>query len=95
MPAQAKKKVAKSKKVARPKAQTKKKVVKPKKVLQSKASAKKKVAKPKKVVRSKAPAKKQPKLECGVCGYRVIVDETCGCVEEHVLVCCNQPMAKK
>ena len=95
MPAQAKKKVAKPKKVARPKAQAKKKVAKPKKVLRSKASAKKKVAKPKKVVRRKAPAMKKPKLECGVCGYRVIVDETCGCVEEHVLVCCDQPMNKK
>jgi hypothetical protein len=83
MPVQAKKKVAK------PKVKAKKKVIR------SKAPAKKKVAKPKKVVRSKAPAKKQPKLECGVCGYRVIVDETCGCVEEHVLVCCNQPMDKK
>jgi len=59
------------------------------------AQAKKKVAKPKKVVRPKAPAKKKTKLECGVCGYRVIVDETCGCVEEHVLVCCSQPMVKK
>jgi len=39
-------------------------------------------------------AKKAPALECGVCGYRVIVDETCGCAEEHVLMCCNQPMKK-
>jgi hypothetical protein len=59
------------------------------------AQAKKKVAKPKKVVKPKAPAKKKPALECGVCGYRVIVDETCGCAEEHVLVCCGQPMNKK
>ncbi len=29
---------------------------------------------------------------CGVCGYRVVVDETCGCAEEHVLLCCGQPM---
>ena len=76
-------------------AQAKKKVAKPKKVLGSKTSAKKKVAKAKKTVRPKAPANKKPKLECGVCGYRVIVDETCGCVEEHVLVCCGQPMNKK
>jgi hypothetical protein len=59
------------------------------------AQAKKKVAKPKKVLKRKAPAKKKPALECGVCGYRVIVDETCGCAEEHVLVCCGQPMNKK
>jgi hypothetical protein len=42
----------------------------------------------------KAAVKAAPKLECRVCGYRVIVDEACGCVEEHVLVCCGQPMAK-
>jgi hypothetical protein len=59
------------------------------------AQAKKKATKPKKVHKSKAPAKKKPALECGVCGYRVIVDETCGCAEEHVLVCCGQPMTKK
>ena len=47
-------------------------------------------AKPKKAV----PAKKGPTLTCGVCGYRVIVDEACGCVEEHVLICCDQPMQK-
>ena len=74
MPAQAKKKVAKPKKSLRSKASAKKKVAKPKKVVRPKV--KKKVAKSKKAVRAKAPAKKQPKLECGVCGYRVIVDET-------------------
>jgi hypothetical protein len=45
----------------------------------------------KKVVRK---AKKGPGYKCGVCGYRVIVDEACGCAEEHVLVCCDQPMKK-
>ena len=59
------------------------------------AQAKKRAAKPKKIVKPKAPAKKKPALECGVCGYRVVVDEACGCVEEHVLVCCGQPMGKK
>jgi hypothetical protein len=39
-------------------------------------------------------AKKGAALRCGICGYRVIVDEVCGCVEEHVLVCCGQPMKK-
>jgi hypothetical protein len=57
--------------------------------------AKKKVAKPKKAVKRKAPAKKKPTLECGVCGYRVVVDQECGCVEEHALICCGQPMSKK
>jgi uncharacterized ferredoxin-like protein len=39
-------------------------------------------------------AKKVPALQCGICGYRVVVDQACGCVEEHVLLCCNQPMTK-
>jgi hypothetical protein len=59
------------------------------------AKAKKKVAKPKKAVKRKAPAKKKPALECGICGYRVVVDQECGCVEEHALICCGQPMTKK
>ena len=61
-------------------------------------------AKAKKVVKKalKKPVKKAvkkavpqgPKLACGVCGYRVIVDEACGCVVEHVLLCCGEPMQK-
>jgi hypothetical protein len=65
-------------------AQTKKKVAKPKKTVKAK-----------KVTKPKAPAKKGPALECEICGYRVIVDQACGCVEEHTLICCGQPMAKK
>ncbi len=49
-------------------------------------------AKPKKAVKKAAP--KAPKLLCGICGYRVIVDEACGCAEEHVLMCCGAPMRK-
>ena len=54
-------------------------------------------AKPKPKAKAKAKPKAKPasKLECHVCGYRVIVDETCGCAEEHVLICCSEPMAKK
>ena len=43
----------------------------------------------------KAKAKPKNALECRVCSYRVIVDEACGCVEEHILLCCGEPMAKK
>ncbi len=32
--------------------------------------------------------------ECGVCGYRVLVDKDCGCAEEHVLMCCDEPMGR-
>lgn len=64
----------------------------------TKAAVKKKVTPKKKVVRKKkAPAKAEKALayECGVCGYRMIVDEVCGCAEEHVFVCCNKVMKKK
>jgi len=61
----------------------------------AKAKAKpNKAAKPAKKAKIAAPKKPVPALKCGVCGYRVIVDQACGCVEEHVLLCCNQPMAK-
>ena len=58
---------------------------------------KKQVAKPKPKAKPKAkPAPKDRKaLECRVCGYRVVVDEACGCIEEHVLLCCGRPMAAK
>jgi hypothetical protein len=62
--------------------------------------ATKKTKKPAPKARAKAPAKAKSKakpknaLECRVCGYRVVVDESCGCVEEHILLCCGQPMAK-
>jgi|GEM_PF-339588 len=39
--------------------------------------------------------KKGQTYECRVCGYRVVVDETCGCAEEHVFICCGQPMKRK
>jgi len=61
-----------------------------------KTTTKSKKAAPKKTAKTKASAKKKaPALQCGICGYRVIVDQACGCVEEHALVCCGQPMAKK
>jgi hypothetical protein len=45
----------------------------------------------------KKAARKKPKdsYECGVCGYRLVVDELCGCETEHVIYCCEQPMKKK
>jgi hypothetical protein len=46
----------------------------------------------------KKPAQKTKKgdaYECRVCGYRIIVDEACGCVEEHTFICCAQSMKKK
>jgi hypothetical protein len=45
--------------------------------------------------KTKAKIKKGDSYECGVCGYRLIVDEACGCAEEHVYVCCGKTMKKK
>lgn len=56
--------------------------------------SRKAAAKPRPKAKTRPKAAK-PALECGVCGYRVIVDEACGCAEEHVLICCGQPMTRK
>jgi hypothetical protein len=59
------------------------------------AKAKTKAKKAAKTVKKAAlKVKKAPALECGVCGYRVIVDRSCGCAEEHALICCGLPMTK-
>lgn len=58
-----------------------------------KAAAAKPKPKPKARAR-KAAAKAKPGYACEVCGYRLIVDEACGCAEEHVILCCGRPMAK-
>jgi hypothetical protein len=42
----------------------------------------------------KAKTNKGEAYECGVCGYRVVIDEACGCAEEHVFICCDKPMKK-
>jgi hypothetical protein len=71
-----------------------------------KKAAKKTTKKTVKAVSKKAPKKTKPKktaakerkgdsYECGICGYRLIVDEVCGCVDEHVFVCCNKVMKGK
>jgi len=74
----------------------KKKPVGKKKVL--KAIKKKPVKKPVKKAASKPAPKPEPRpvtmMECQVCGYRLVVDRKCNCVEEHVLVCCGQPLQK-
>ena len=62
-----------------------------------KAVAKK--AKAKKAPAKKAVARRKNKAgdtyTCGVCGLAVTVDETCGCVETHDIICCEKPMKKK
>ncbi len=52
---------------------------------------------PKKAPKSKSKAKinKGDSYQCGICGYRIVVDEACGCAEEHVYVCCGKTMNKK
>jgi len=84
---------AKAKKKAKPKAKPK---AKAKIKAKAKPKPKVKVVYKEKVITKEvaAPKKTYPALQCGVCGYRVVVDQACGCVTEHVLMCCNQPMAK-
>ena len=60
----------------------------------AKAKPKAKPKKAVKAVKKAAPKRKAPALTCGVCGYRVVIDEACGCAEEHVLLCCGEPMVK-
>ncbi len=38
--------------------------------------------------------KKGEAYGCEICGFRVVVDEACGCEEEHVFLCCEKPMKK-
>lgn len=61
------------------------------------AKAAAKTKKTKVVAKKKATAKikKGQAYECHVCGLRVVVDEVCGCVEEHALICCMKPMEKR
>jgi hypothetical protein len=85
---------AKKKPVKKPAAKPKtaaKKIVTTKKSTPAKKSAPMK----KTVSVKKTASTKKPKLVCGVCGYAVTVDKVCGCVEEHTLICCGKPMAKK
>jgi hypothetical protein len=56
---------------------------------------KKSSAKKKPVKKAKPAAKKKPKLVCGVCGMSVTVDNVCGTVEEHPIICCGLEMHKK
>ncbi len=44
--------------------------------------------------KKKTAASRGQAYECGVCGYRVVVDEACGCEEEHVFICCDKPLRK-
>ncbi len=70
-----------------------------------KAAAAKKAPATKAAVAKKAPAKavrarkatvaKGDGFECEVCGLMMVVDEECGCVEAHEIICCSQPMKQK
>jgi len=76
----------------------KKKKAKPAAKKQVKKAVNKKLAKKplKKTVKKEAAPSARPvtALECRICGYRLIIDRQCGCAEEHVMVCCGQPMEK-
>jgi len=62
-----------------------------------KAAARKAKAKKAPVKKAAARRKTNPgdSLVCGVCGLSVTVDEDCGCMETHDIICCERPMKKK
>ncbi len=64
-----------------------------KKTAKKTPAKKKKKAAPKK--KAAAKIKKGQAYECQVCGLRVVVNNVCGCVEEHALICCKKTMKKK
>jgi len=64
-----------------------------KKTAKKTPAKKKKKAAPKK--KAAAKIKKGQAYECHICGLRVVVNNVCGCVEEHALICCKKPMKKK
>jgi hypothetical protein len=47
-----------------------------------------------------APARKHAAAKgdsyvCDVCGLSLVVDDECGCVEAHEILCCGEPMKEK
>jgi transposase-like protein len=54
----------------------------------------KKPAKPSVKKQTGAKVKKGQKYKCEICGFSFTVDE-CGCYEEHIFICCEQPMKEK
>jgi hypothetical protein len=91
------KKTAPKKTKGTPKKAAVKKTAAKKPVIKKTAAKKptaKKVAAKKPVVKRKRKEKKGDAFKCRICGYRIIVDEVCGCVEEHVFMCCEKAMKK-
>lgn len=41
-----------------------------------------------------AKIKRGDNLSCEVCGLVLTVDELCGCMEAHEIICCDLPMKK-
>ena len=44
---------------------------------------------------SRAKVKAGDQYKCSVCGLVVSVDETCGCVQQCDIICCDTQMKKK
>lgn len=46
-------------------------------------------------VPSKKSVAKGDAYVCDVCGFSLIVDEGCGCMEAHEILCCGEAMTEK
>jgi len=57
--------------------------------------AEKKSTTVKKAAPRKKVAAKGDSYMCDVCGLSLIVDEECGCIEAHEILCCGEPMKEK
>lgn len=63
--------------------------------MKTKGKEKKTAAAAGKEATKKAAGGRGEAYECRVCGYRLVVDATGRCTEEHVFLCCGRPMQKK
>ena len=53
-----------------------------------------KTEKPKQKTAAKGKTSKNDTYACESCGLVVVVDEECGCVEAHEIICCGEPMKR-
>lgn len=63
-----------------------------KKKIVSRTKAATKGKSPKKAASKKAGLAAGERYQCGVCGLAVTVDEECGCMDSHNLMCCGETM---
>jgi len=69
--------------------------IRTKKKTAAKTTKRTKAAPKRRTKAARSSMKKGSKLQCRVCGMSITVDEVCGCVEEHEIICCGTEMKPK